>query len=82
MDTKCGSCRFVRIQLFLSVAPHVLIFLYYNHQSIYMKKYAMPDFRIVNIKPYVIVWKNGHQETVTAYKLNKLKKRYSWKRGL
>lgn len=47
-----------------------------------MKKYAMPDFRIVNTKPYIIVWKNGHQEQITAYKLKELKKKYSWKKGM
>lgn len=47
-----------------------------------MKKYAMPDFRIVQTKPYIIVWKNGHQEQVSEYKLRELKKKYSWKKGI
>lgn len=34
------------------------------------------DFRLLQVKPYVIVWKNGMKQTVTKEKLDKFQKEH------
>lgn len=34
------------------------------------------DFRLLQVKPYVIRWKDGKQETVTKRQLDKLQREY------
>jgi hypothetical protein len=36
------------------------------------------DFRLINVSPNIIRWKDGKQETVTKRQLDKLQAAHSW----
>jgi hypothetical protein len=39
---------------------------------------AAADFRLINVSPNVIVWKDGHRERVTDRELTRLQSRNTW----
>ncbi len=49
----------------------------YKETSVDARKKKV-DFRLVQVSPYIIKWRNGKVETVTARELKKLQKTHTY----